>query len=273
MCGEDFFLSLKANNELFNFLQQATLLLTFASSLLSFFAFRSSSESGFQEMQKLLQGISMGLWAFSSMLIFTVLMAYIWESRYQPAKNAWGETIYSQKGSHKYNEMNERKKLKRQKVSGRNNNRNNDKNILLLNSISPSSSTYGSSNTPPFRSLGTSPSNMSTSDVIVNMSSVAGSTVTVAEESCWSSSTSFSLIRIPENYVFKYKYLGWCVCVCVCFVKQKRKVWINNQQNHDVSQNYVQVLKWYTSISSFWQDFVIEEMFWFWNRNVICLRA
>lgn len=184
MCGEDFFLSLKANSELFNFLQQATLLLTFASSLLSFFAFRNSSESGFQQMQRILQAISMGLWAFSSLLIFTVLMAYIWESRYQPTKNAWGETIYSQKGAKKYNDTNKTKKLKIQKVFDRNNKNNNDKNILLLTSISPSSSTYGSSNTPPFRSLGTSPSNMSTSDVIVNVNSVVGSTVTVVEESC-----------------------------------------------------------------------------------------
>ena len=185
MCCEDFFLSLKANNELFNFLQQATLLLTFASSLLSFFAFRSTpDESGFQQMQQILQAISMGLWAFSSFLIFTVLMAYMWESRYQPAKNAWGEIIYSQKGARKYNENSKAKKLKRQKLVGRNN-KNNDKNVLLLTSISPTSSTYGSSNTPPFRSLGTSPTNMSTSDVIVNMNSVGGSSVKIVEESCW----------------------------------------------------------------------------------------
>ena len=185
MCGEEFFLSLKANSELFNFIQQATLLLTFASALLSFFAFRntSTSELGFQQMQKILQAISLGLWTFSGILIFTVLMAYLWESRYQPTKNAWGETIYSQKGASGFRNKATTttkvatKKLKRQKAFNRN-----DISLLPLASVSPSFSTYGSSNTPSFRSLDPSPTNMSANDVIVNMNT--GTSTRTVEECC-----------------------------------------------------------------------------------------
>ena len=185
MCGEDFFLSLKANSELFNFIQQATLLLTFASALLSFFAFRNmggveGGEGGFQEMQIILQRISIGLWAFSGTLILTVLNAYFWESRYQATKNAWGETIYnrrslkySQSHVHDGSVVDSTKKMKRQK-SGRNktnssnSNKNNPNRLLLFSS--PSSSTYGGSqNTPSLRSIGASPANMSPNDVIVDV--------------------------------------------------------------------------------------------------------
>jgi len=156
MCCEDFFLSLKANNELFNFIQQAALLLTFAAALLCYFAFKP--EEQYDTMQKYLQGISMGLWSFSIFLILTVVLAYVWESRYQKTRNVWGETIYRDRGV-------VNKKLKRQKVINRND--------------VYSSSSYGS--TTPLKSLASSSSdtNMSANDVVVNVHSSQSSTLNV----------------------------------------------------------------------------------------------
>ena len=154
MCTEDFLLSLKANHELFNFIQQATLLLTFASSILCYFAFKDSPE--FAGFQKYLQGISMGLWVFSAILILIVAMAYMWERRYQKTRNVWGETIYQELPT---------KKLKRKKVL---NKPSSDSRMNVC-----SNSTFGS--LTQLKSLETSSSsiNMSANDVLVDVNSSA----------------------------------------------------------------------------------------------------
>jgi len=151
MCTEDFLLSLKANHELFNFIQQATLLLTFASSLLCYFAFKDSPE--FAGFQKYLQGLAMGLWVFSAILIFVVVMAYMWERRYHKTRNVWGETIYRELP----------KKLKRKKVL---NKRGSDNRMNVC-----SRSTTGS--LTPLKSLETSSSdiNRSPNDLMMNLNS------------------------------------------------------------------------------------------------------
>lgn len=95
MCTEDFFLSLKANQELFNFVQQATMLLTFASGVLCYFAFKKNDQLA--DIQDILQGVSLGLWAFTLLLYYTVVMSYMKERRYSKERNVWGETIYQTK--------------------------------------------------------------------------------------------------------------------------------------------------------------------------------
>lgn len=95
MCTEDFFLSLKENQELFNFVQQAAMLLLFASGVLCYFAFKTNEQ--LEHVQEVLQSISLALWAVTLILCYFVVMSYIKERHYRKEKNAWGETIYQSK--------------------------------------------------------------------------------------------------------------------------------------------------------------------------------
>ena len=97
-------LSLKANGELFNFIQQASLLLMFSSSVISYFAFKPFDAENNKEAQDVaykLKVVAFVMWAVTSIISAIVLLTYLQEYGFQRSKNAWGETIYEFKNSKK----------------------------------------------------------------------------------------------------------------------------------------------------------------------------
>lgn len=98
-------LSLKANGELFNFIQQASLLLMFSSSVISYFAFNKPFDAEnlkeAQDVASKLKVVAYAMWAVTSVISAIVLLTYLQEYGFQRSKNAWGETIYEFKNSKK----------------------------------------------------------------------------------------------------------------------------------------------------------------------------
>lgn len=95
MCFGEFLLGLKANRELFNFIQQALLLLLFSSSVISYFAFKGGSE--YSSLPEKLRILAYVMWTLSFFILLIVITSYAQERKYNSTRNAWGETIYEQK--------------------------------------------------------------------------------------------------------------------------------------------------------------------------------
>ena len=105
-------LSLKANGELFNFIQQASLLLMFSSSVISYFAFKPFDPENKKEAQDVaykLKVVAFAMWVVTSIISAIVLLTYLQEYGFQRSKNAWGETIYEFKNSKKVKTEKEKK--------------------------------------------------------------------------------------------------------------------------------------------------------------------
>ena len=95
MCIEDALLRLKANHVLFNFIQQAAALLTFASSVICYFTFTENKQSlTFKKIRKIMRGLSIGMWLFTFLLLAIIATAYYCDSRKEKYKSIWGDTIY-----------------------------------------------------------------------------------------------------------------------------------------------------------------------------------
>ena len=107
MWSEEFLLSLKANQELFNFIQQGVLLLVFASSVISYFAFKGDTDNDFAPTLKIVSYI---MWALAFIFVLVVLLSYLTERRYAKSRNAWGETAYEIKVTGKKTRLKQNKR-------------------------------------------------------------------------------------------------------------------------------------------------------------------
>ena len=92
----DCLLALKANNALFNFIQQGTILLMFSSSVLSYFAFSTKNQE-MKNMIKEIGYIAYGMWCLTFVISSIVLLCHIEERRFEVTRNVWGEIRYKKR--------------------------------------------------------------------------------------------------------------------------------------------------------------------------------